>query len=91
MNKKYESIFDNLSDLEFEEVLNKCGFKFEKVEGKGGLFINNEQITSSDLKEEYDNLILNNTNNEQLYTKEVEVETIGLIQEFDLCSYDLVA
>lgn len=41
------SIFDNISDSEFEDMLKKCGFDYKKVEpGNGGLIINGEQIES---------------------------------------------
>ena len=50
MDNKLESIFDNLSDVEFEEILKKCGFKYEKVEkGHGGLFINGEKVEVNEL------------------------------------------
>lgn len=54
---RYKSIFDNLTDLEFEEILEECGFKYTKVEGKGGLYINGKNITSQELKDEHDLLI----------------------------------
>ena len=52
MKKKFESIFENLGDEEFEDVLNECGFEFKKVDGKGGLKINGENISSEMLKKE---------------------------------------
>lgn len=53
-NEKYNSIFDNLTNDEFEKILKDCNFKFTKVDGKGGLYINGEQVTSHMLKEEYE-------------------------------------
>ena len=45
MTNKLESIFDNLSDVEFEDILKRCNLSFEKVEkGQGGLFINGEKV-----------------------------------------------
>lgn len=47
------SIFDNISDSEFEDMLKKCGFDYKKVEpGNGGLIINGERIESYDYSEE---------------------------------------
>jgi len=38
---RYKSIFDNLTDEEFEDILKEYGFKYRKVDkGKGGLYIN---------------------------------------------------
>lgn len=37
---RFESIFTNFTDSEFEDILKDCGFKFKKVDkNKGGLFI----------------------------------------------------
>lgn len=45
-----KSIFDNITDEDFEDILKECGFKYEKVEnGKGGLFVSGERITIEDL------------------------------------------
>lgn len=46
MNKeKFDSIFDNISDSQFEKMLNECGFDYKKVEpGKGGLCINGVKV-----------------------------------------------
>ena len=52
MEKKFESIFENLSDKEFEDILSECEFKFKKVDGKGGLKINGENISSEMLRKE---------------------------------------
>lgn len=47
------SIFDNISDSEFEDMLKKCGFDYKKVEpGNGGLIINGERIERYDYSEE---------------------------------------
>ena len=55
---KNNSIFDEITDLEFEEILNECGFNYTKVEkGNGGLFINNTKISSKTLGKEYELLI----------------------------------
>lgn len=43
-NNKYNSIFDGITDSEFEEMLKECRFEYKKVEqGKGGLFISNNK------------------------------------------------
>ncbi|MDB2160496.1 MULTISPECIES: hypothetical protein [Clostridium] len=45
-NEKYDSIFDNISDFQFEEMLKECGFDYKKVEpGKGSLSINGIEVT----------------------------------------------
>ena len=50
MANKLESIFDNLSDVEFEDILKRCNLSFEKVEkGQGGLFINGEKVEANEL------------------------------------------
>ena len=55
---KNNSIFDEITDLEFEEILNECGFNYTKVEkGNGGHFINNTTISSKTLGKEYELLI----------------------------------
>lgn len=65
---KYKSIFDGLTDLEFEKILNDCGFKYTKVEqGKGGLYINGEQVSSKSIKSEYENF--KNIEMERTYLK----------------------
>ena len=47
---RLESIFDNMTDEEFEEILDECGFKYEKVEkGQGGLFIGGRRILYDEL------------------------------------------
>jgi hypothetical protein len=52
MSKNYDSIFDNLTDEEFEEFLKECNFKYEKVEkGQGGLFIDGKRVTLEELDE----------------------------------------
>lgn len=52
MNNKYDSIFDGITDSEFEETLKECGFEYEKVElGKGGLFVDGNRITIKDINE----------------------------------------
>lgn len=52
-NKKLDSIFDNMSDKEFEDILNKYGFKYEKVEpGKGEMFIDGEVFKKIQYNEE---------------------------------------
>lgn len=53
MKNNFESIFDNLNDSQFEDILKECGFKFKKVEGEGGLFIDGKRVYSHELKEEY--------------------------------------
>lgn len=65
---KYDSIFDGLTDLEFEKILDDCGFKYTKVEpGKGGLYINREHMSSESIKEEYENF--KNIETERTYLK----------------------
>jgi len=50
MTNKLESIFDNLSDSEFEDILKCCNLSFKKVEkGQGGLFINGEKVEAHEL------------------------------------------
>lgn len=45
-----KSIFDNLTDEEFENILKECGFKYKKVDkGKGGLYINSN-VKENELK-----------------------------------------
>ena len=45
-----KSIFEGLTDEEFEDILKDCGFKYEKVEkGQGGLFVDGKRITIEDL------------------------------------------
>lgn len=45
-----KSYFDNLSDEDFEELLNKFDFKYTKVKpGEGEVFINGENIRDIDL------------------------------------------
>lgn len=40
-----KSIFDNMTDEEFENILIENGFKYKKVEkGKGGLIINGIKV-----------------------------------------------
>lgn len=53
MKNNFESIFENLNDSQFEDILKECGFKFKKVEGEGGLFIDGKRVYSHELKEEY--------------------------------------
>lgn len=51
MEDKYKSIFDDITDEDFENILKKCDFKYEKVEkGKGGLFIDGKKITARDIE-----------------------------------------
>jgi hypothetical protein len=53
-NEKYKSIFNNLTDEDFEDILKECNFKYEKVEkGKGGLFVDGKRIESDKIFEEY--------------------------------------
>lgn len=48
--ERYKSIFDNLTDEEFEDILDECGFRYEKVKkGEGGLFIDGKRITIEDM------------------------------------------
>lgn len=70
MRNKYESIFNNLTDSKFEDILNQCGFNFKKIDGEGGLFIDGKRVYSHELKEEYATLesIVRNLE-EKLYTK----------------------
>ncbi len=52
-DNKFTSIFDNISDREFENMIKKCGFDYKKVEpGNGGLIINGEKIESYEYIEE---------------------------------------
>lgn len=96
MMNKYKSIFDNLTDSQFEEILKECGFNFKKVDGEGGLFINGERIYSDELEHEYD--VLKNTfkNNENIvYSKKntiVENNLNSYLNKFEaLEEYLLVA
>lgn len=67
MRNKYESIFENITNDEFEQILKECGFNYEKVEeGKGGLFIAGERVYSSELRNEYENLVKETS---ELYVK----------------------
>lgn len=49
MNKKeFSSIFDNISDLQFENILKECGFSYKKVvPGNGGLILNGVKVEES--------------------------------------------
>ena len=50
MKDKLESMFDDLSDEEFEDILKQCNLNFEKVEqGQGGLFIDGEKVEAHEL------------------------------------------
>lgn len=50
MTDKYNSIFNGITDEEFEQFLKECGFEYEKVEkGKGGLFIDGKRVTLEEL------------------------------------------
>ena len=51
MKDKYKSIFDNITDEEFEEMLQAHGIEYEKVEkGQGGLFIGGKKVTIKELE-----------------------------------------
>lgn len=94
MNKnEYNSIFDNLTDIKFEEMLKDSGFEFTKVDGKGGLYVNGEQISSHSLKEEYDTLkmfVENNNRDNYLKISTLNINSTGEI--FDILEdYELVA
>lgn len=42
-----KSIFDNMSDEEFEDLLNEFGFNFEKVEkGQGGIIYKGQKYST---------------------------------------------
>lgn len=57
-----KSIFDNMSDEEFENTLIENGFKYKKVErGNGGLIINGKKIERLD---DWQNKLLNTASNE---------------------------
>ncbi|MFC0903734.1 hypothetical protein ACFHWD_03400 [Clostridium sp. MT-14] len=46
-----QSYFDNLSDEDFEELLNKFGFKYTKVKpGEGGVFIKGKKLKNEDFE-----------------------------------------
>lgn len=50
MEDKYKSIFDNITDEEFENILKECGLQYKKVEkGNGGLFTEGKPITGEDM------------------------------------------
>lgn len=50
MAYRYDSIFDDITDEEFEHMLKECGLQYEKVEkGKGGLFIGGKRVTLEEL------------------------------------------
>ncbi|EKS4345103.1 hypothetical protein QB607_003107 [Clostridium botulinum] len=50
MKDKYKSIFEDITDEEFENILKKYNFKYERVEkGKGGLFIDGKKMTIEDI------------------------------------------
>lgn len=79
-NEKFNSIFDNIDNLEFESMLKECGFDYKKVEpGKGGLYINGikvkKDLVSSDLYEKIyskdsESFINNYINNTEFYMDE---------------------
>lgn len=95
MRNKYESIFNNLTDSKFEDILNQCGFDFKKVDGEGGLFIDGERVYSYELKEEYATLesIVKNIE-EKLYTKMNSLgnpKDINYFNDFEVLESLLVA
>lgn len=52
-----DSIFENMTDKEFEKMLNDSGFSFTKVEkGKGGLIVAGSPVTDSMIRDEYEKL-----------------------------------
>jgi hypothetical protein len=52
MSKNLDSIFDNVTDEEFEQFLKDYDFKYEKVErGQGGLFVEGKRVTLEELDE----------------------------------------
>lgn len=95
MRNKYESIFNNLTDSKFEDILNQCGFNFKKVDGEGGLFISGKRVYSYELKEEYATLesIVKNLE-EKLYTKMNSLgnpKDINYFNDFEVLENLLVA
>lgn len=43
--REYVSIFDNITDEEFEEILKECNFDYKRVkQGQGGLYINGKKV-----------------------------------------------
>lgn len=51
MENKFKSIFDDITDLEFEQMLKECGIEYKKVKpGEGRLFIDGKRITVEDMK-----------------------------------------
>ncbi|MDK0942050.1 hypothetical protein QTH11_14545 [Clostridium perfringens] len=96
MMRKYESIFENLTDSQFEDILKDCGFTFEKTNGEGGLFIGGERIPSYKLKEEYEdfkNVIIEDFYKKTYTKNSVACNTIeGFYNSFDtLEEYKLIA
>lgn len=48
MKKEFKSIFDGITDAEFESMLNESGFSYKKVApGEGGLKINGKRVESN--------------------------------------------
>lgn len=48
---KIKSIFQGITDEEFENMLKECGFDYKRVEkGKGGLFVGDKRITIEDME-----------------------------------------
>lgn len=76
IENRFESIFNNLTDSEFEDILKECGFEFKKVEGEGGLFIGGERVYSHELRAEF-------TRIKQMYRKETSLSEGVFINTFN--------
>lgn len=78
MKNRFESIFNNLTDSEFEDILRESGLKFKKVnKNEGGLFIAGKKVSSNELREEYIKIT-------QMYRKETFLIEDRLNKKFNL-------
>lgn len=51
--KEFSSIFDDISNFQFENMLKECGFSYKKVvPGNGGLILNGVNVEESTFSEE---------------------------------------
>lgn len=92
MKNNFESIFENLNDSQFEDILKECGFKFKKVEGEGGLFIDGKRVYSHELKEEYITVIGVKSKLYRKINSSIKSRVIKTLNKFELREeYELVA